>query len=74
MAKISISLPDELLTYLDQQVDNRSAFIESLLREWQQKQENLALAEACVLVDEFELGWDGEWQKAAIIDSEASGL
>lgn len=73
MAKISISLPDELLTYIDQKVENRSALIENLLQQWQQQQEDAALAVACALVDELELGWDSEWQNAAITDWEASG-
>lgn len=73
MAKISISVPDELLTYLDDKVKNRSALIESLLQQWQQQQEDLALAQACALVDELELGWDEEWQSQAITDLEASG-
>jgi Arc/MetJ-type ribon-helix-helix transcriptional regulator len=74
MAKISISLPDELLTYIDQKVENRSALIESLLQQWQQQQEDAALAVACALVDELELGWGSEWQNAAITDWEPSGL
>lgn len=73
MAKISISVQDELLNYIDQKVENRSALIESLLKQWRQQQEDAALAEACLLVDELELGWDSEWQKAAITDWEASG-
>ncbi len=73
MAKISISLPDELVTYIDHKVENRSALIETLLEQWRQQQEDAALAAACSFVDEFELGWGGEWQKAAIIDWEASG-
>jgi Arc/MetJ-type ribon-helix-helix transcriptional regulator len=72
MAKISISLPDELLTYIDQKVENRSALIESLLQQWQQQQEDEALAVACALVDELELGWGSEWQNAAINDWQAS--
>lgn len=73
MAKISISLPDELLTYINQQVENRSALIENLLKQWRQEQEDAALAIACSLVDELELGWQSEWQNAAITDWEASG-
>lgn len=73
MAKISISLPDELLTYIDQKVENRSALIEILLKQWQQQQEDRALAIACSLVDELELGWESEWQNVAITDWEASG-
>jgi len=74
MAKISISLPDELLTYIDQNVENRSTLIENLLAKWRQQQEDEALAVACSLVDELELGWGSEWQIAAITDLEASGL
>lgn len=68
MAKISISLPDELLNYIDQKVDNRSALIESLLKQWQEQQQNEALAAACAVVDELELGWESEWQNTAITE------
>lgn len=71
MANISISLPDELLIYIDQQVENRSALIENLLKQWRQEQEDAALAIACSLVDELELGWQTEWQNVAITDWEA---
>ncbi|MBE9257546.1 MULTISPECIES: ribbon-helix-helix domain-containing protein [Aphanizomenonaceae] len=73
MAKISISLPDELLNYIDQKVENRSALIENLLKQWQEKQRDEALAAACALVDELELGWESEWQNIAITEWEASG-
>lgn len=73
MAKISISIPDELLTYIDQKVENRSALIELLLQQWRRQQEDEALAQACKLVDELGLGWDEEWQTLAIMDWEASG-
>jgi hypothetical protein len=33
-----------------------------------------AFALACALVDEYELGWDSEWQQVAVTDWEASGL
>lgn len=74
MAKISISIPDELVNYLDSRVDNRSALIEDLLKQWRSQQEETALADACELVDELDLGWDTEWQTAAITDLEQSGL
>jgi len=73
MTNISISMPDDLLAYLYQKVDNRSALIESLLQQWRQQQEDKALAEACRLVDELDLGWDEEWQNRAIMDWEVSG-
>lgn len=71
--KVSISLPDELVVYLDQRVDNRSQLIESLLQQWRKNQEEQAMAEACVLLDELNLGWDEECEQAAITDWEASG-
>jgi Arc/MetJ-type ribon-helix-helix transcriptional regulator len=74
MAKISISLPNELVQYIDTHVENRSALIETLLEQWKLHQENVALAEACAVVDELELGWDSEWQTLAITDMEAFGL
>lgn len=73
MAKISISLPDDLLIYLDGKVENRSALIESLLKKWRQQQEDEVLAQACALVDEMSLGWDTQWQNQVITDWEASG-
>jgi metal-responsive CopG/Arc/MetJ family transcriptional regulator len=74
MAKISISLPNELVQYVDTHVENRSALIETLLEQWKLHQEDMVLAEACAAVDELELGWDSEWQALAISDMEASGL
>ncbi len=70
---VSISLPDELVAYLDQRVENRSQLIESLLKQWRKNQEEQAMAEACILLDEMNLGWDEECEQAAIIDWEASG-
>ena len=74
MANILISLPDELVNYLDQKVKDKSIFITSILQQWRQQQEAEELAQACLVVDELELGWTDEWQTAANIDSEASGL
>jgi metal-responsive CopG/Arc/MetJ family transcriptional regulator len=33
MAKISISLPDELVQYVDKRIENRSTMIEQLLEQ-----------------------------------------
>jgi metal-responsive CopG/Arc/MetJ family transcriptional regulator len=74
MAKISISLPNELVQYVDTHVENRSALIENLLEQWKLHQEDMLLAEACAAVDELELGWDSQWQALAMSDMEASGL
>jgi hypothetical protein len=68
MAKVSIYIPDDLLIYIDQKVDNRSALIETLARQWKMQQENQALAEACELVDQLDLGWDESCQNAMITD------
>jgi antitoxin ParD1/3/4 len=73
MAEISISLPDELIDYLDRKVEDKSSFIASILQEWQKQQEAEEFARSCAIVDELELGWAEEWEIAAIIDSEASG-
>jgi Arc/MetJ-type ribon-helix-helix transcriptional regulator len=73
MAEISVKLSDDLLRFIQQSGENRDALIESLLKQWQQQQEEKALAQACGLVDELELGWESEWQNAAITDWEASG-
>ncbi|MGF1601378.1 MAG: hypothetical protein ACFCU8_05045 [Thermosynechococcaceae cyanobacterium] len=72
MTKISVSVSEELLTYLDQNVGNRSALIETLLTQWRRQREDQEFAQACALIDELELGWDHQWQQAAITDWEAS--
>jgi len=58
---------------LDQQINNRSQLIESLLQQWRKNQEDQAMAEACVILSEQKLGWDEECEQAAITDWEASG-
>jgi metal-responsive CopG/Arc/MetJ family transcriptional regulator len=62
--KVSISLPDELVRYIDDRVENRSRLIELLLQAWRKQQEQQAME----LADE-----DEAWQQAAITDWEASG-
>jgi len=73
--KISISLPDTLVRYVDDRVKNRSRLVEELLQAWCKQQEQQAMVEACLLLDELsENDEDEAWQQAAIIDWEASGL
>jgi metal-responsive CopG/Arc/MetJ family transcriptional regulator len=72
MAKISISLPNELVQYVDTHVENRSALIENLLEQWKLHQEDKVLADACAAVDELELGWDSEWPTLAITTDASS--
>ena len=72
--KISISLPNELVRYVDEQVVNRSQLIESLLSAWQKKQQQQAMLAACLILDEqTSVEDDEEWQQAAITDWEVSG-
>ena len=73
MSKISVKLSDELLAYLDQKVSNRNDLIEKLLVQWKSQLEDEELAQACAIVDQLGLGWQEEWQQAAIIDWEVSG-
>ncbi|MGL5066193.1 MAG: hypothetical protein ACRC62_39995 [Microcoleus sp.] len=68
MSKLSIHLPDDLLNYVNQKAPNPSALIESLLQQWRQQQESIALAEACKLIEELNLGWDEECQTQAIAE------
>jgi antitoxin ParD1/3/4 len=68
--KVSISLPDEFLAYLDQRISNRSQLIELLLQQWRKNQEDQAMAEACVILDRQKLGWDEECEQAPITDSQ----
>jgi Arc/MetJ-type ribon-helix-helix transcriptional regulator len=72
--KISISLPNELVRYVDERVVNRSQLIESLLSAWQKKQQQQAMLAACLILDEqTAVEDDREWQQAAITDWEVSG-
>jgi len=74
MTTISISLPDELVYYLDQKVEDKNLLMISILQQWQRQQEDQELAQACSIIDELDLGWTEECQTAAIMDSEVSGL
>ena len=74
MATISISLPDELVHYLNQKFEDKNLLITSILQQWQQQQEDQELAQACSIIDELDLGWTEECQTAAIMDLEVSSL
>jgi Arc/MetJ-type ribon-helix-helix transcriptional regulator len=71
--KISISLPNELVRYVDERVANRSQLIESLLSAWQKQQQQQAMLSACLALDGQTSAEDEEWQQAAITDWEVSG-
>lgn len=59
--------------YVDAQVDNRSRLVENLLQGWRKQQEQQAMVEACLLLDQLNEE-ETEWQQAAIMDWEASAL
>jgi metal-responsive CopG/Arc/MetJ family transcriptional regulator len=71
--KISVSLPQELVNYIDNKVDNRSKLIESLLLTWQNQQQQEMMLAACFALDEQQSTEEVEWEQAAITDWEASG-
>ena len=71
--KISISLPDKLVRYVDERVVNRSQLIESLLWAWQKKQQRQAMLWACLTLDTQTSVEDEQWQQATITDWEVSG-
>jgi metal-responsive CopG/Arc/MetJ family transcriptional regulator len=71
--KISVSLPQELVNYIDNKVDNRSKLIESLLLTWQKQQQQELMVAACLVLDEQQSTEEAEWQQAAITDWEVSG-
>ncbi len=71
--KITISLPDELVRYVDERVVNRSQLIESLLWAWQKKQQQQAMLSACLTLDAQTSVEDEQWQQATITDWEVSG-
>jgi metal-responsive CopG/Arc/MetJ family transcriptional regulator len=71
--KVSISLPDELVNYIDTQVGDRSQLVENLLQIWRKQQEEQSMIQACLLLDRLNEE-DDKWQQAAIMDWEASGL
>lgn len=72
--KVSVSLSDDLIAYVDRHVENRSQLIELLLQNWRKQQEQKALVEASLALDELNLGSEEEWEQSAITDWEASGL
>jgi metal-responsive CopG/Arc/MetJ family transcriptional regulator len=68
--KISIFLPNELVSYIDAWIDNRSQLIESLLCAWQREREREAMVTACLALDEISQPEEDECQQAAITDWE----
>lgn len=75
MPKISISISDELLSFVDEQGDNRSKVIAEILQEHRQKRLKHALdcayADYARLCAEDDQGWWSDWERAALQDNEA---
>jgi hypothetical protein len=57
--KLSVSISDDLVAYLDSQVTNRSQLIEGLLQQWSKEKQNQEMVQACLLSDELTAE---EWQ------------
>ncbi len=72
MPKISVSLPEETLQFVDSLGPNRSKAIVEILQDFQQRQRNKILAEAydaysaLCAVDDGD--WWPDWESAALSD------
>ncbi len=75
MPKISISLSDELLSFVDEQGENRSRVIAGILQEHRRNRLRQALdrayADYARLCAEDDQGWWVDWERAALLDEEA---
>jgi hypothetical protein len=60
------------ISSVNHKTSNPSVLIASLLQEWRKQQEIQALAEACKLIEELDLGWDEECQTQGIAGAEIS--
>ena len=72
MPKISLSLPGEILRFVDSLGTNRSKAIVTILQEFQKQRQNEALLKA---YDDYEAfcreddqGWWADWEQAAAHD------
>jgi metal-responsive CopG/Arc/MetJ family transcriptional regulator len=66
--KISVSISDDLVAYLDAQVDDRSQLIEGLLQQWRKNKQNQEMIQACLLSDEYMAEEWQMWETAEITD------
>jgi hypothetical protein len=74
MPKISISLPTELVEYLDSQGPNRSQVIASILTRQRLQEQEVALAQAYREYSAFSQSdddWWPAWEQAAAQDQES---
>lgn len=72
MPKISLSLPGEILNYVDSLGTNRSKAIVSILRHYQRQQREAELIKAydayAALCAEDDEEWWSDWQASSAID------
>jgi hypothetical protein len=68
LMKISVSISDDLVAYLDAQVDDRSQLIEELLQQWRKNKQNQEMIQACLLSDEYMAEEWQMWETAEITD------
>ena len=66
--KSRMTISDDLVAYLDAQVDNRSHLIEGLLQQWRKNKQNQEMIQACLLSDELTAEEWQAWETAEITD------
>ena len=72
MPKISISIPKEILNFVDALGENRSKAIVSILLEYKKKKQEFELAKAyeeyAKFCNEDDKGWWADWEKCSLSD------
>ncbi len=68
MPKISISIPDDIVNFIDKQGKNRSKTIVTILDEFKKNKQNEELAKAYEEYSEFCKEETNEWEETAIKD------
>jgi len=72
MPKISISIPDEVLEFIDRQGSNRSRTIVTILNEYRMRKEGCDLEKAYRDYDDFcredDRGWWRDYELSAVAD------
>jgi len=70
MAKISVSIPDDILDFIDHTDKNRSKAIVTIIRDYKKKKEDEELARAYEEYDQIYAEEMSDWEKTACIDME----
>lgn len=69
MPKISISIPAEILDFVDQLGDNRSGAIVAILEDYKNRQREAELVQAYQDYEQLREPDDGAWEAAAARDA-----